>query len=169
MLENVLPFLQSAIESCLLKDTVSQENAQKSAMDVVGSFLDNIFSRDGVMDCSLPIQCRKIPAPQGQMLVSSPQLLSIFHSAPGFTQGQLIRLLLEVYGGSPNAFQVLRCTPVTTEQDLRLFMKRVVQHPICQYLILEVNTLPFQLQEVCCFYFNLINQVDMFCCLILSF
>ena len=140
--------MQSAIESFLLKDTVLQENAQKSAMDVVGSFLDNIFSRDGVVECSLPMQCETISASQGQMLLSSPQMASTFHSAPGFTQGQLIRFLLEVYGGSPNAFQVLRCTPVTVEQDLRLFMKRVVQHSMSQYLILEVNTLPFQLQEV---------------------
>ncbi len=148
MLENLFYFLQSAMESRLFKDTALQEHAQKSAMDVVGSFLGNIFSKEGVIDCSLPMQCRMIFAPQDQILVSSPQISSTIHCAPGFSQGQLIRLLLEVYDGSPNAFQVLRCTPVTVEQDLRLFMKRVVQHPMCQYLILEVNILPFQLQEV---------------------
>ncbi len=118
-------------------------------MDVVGSFLDSIFNKDGVADCSLPMRSETISGSRYQMLTSSSPISSTFHSAPGFTQGQLIRLILEVYGGSPNAFQVLRCTPVTVEQDLRLFMKRATQHPMCQYLVLGVNTLPFQLQEVC--------------------
>ena len=139
-------------------------------MDVVGSFLNNLFSESGILDCSLPMQPSKVSTPLEQTLFSSSQISSTFHSAPGYSQEKIIRLVLKIYGGSPEAFQVLRCTAMTTEQDLRLFMKRVIQHPMCQYLILEVNILPFQLQEVC---FSLIISVyillnNLQCCLFLD-
>jgi hypothetical protein len=55
-----------------------------------------------------------------------------------------------VFGGVPEPFEVFHCRPTVTEEELRLFLnpKRATKHPF-QYLILEVNKLPYQLQEVC--------------------
>ncbi len=70
-------------------------------------------------------------------------------SVLGFTQSQLLRLIISIYGGVPEAFEVYHCRSTSTEEELRLFMnpKRATKRPF-QYLILEVNKLPYRLQEV---------------------
>ena len=119
------------------------QNGQVSAMTSVGSFFNQLFSQQGELeltDCSLPIR----------YINASVQLhdkISILHSVPGYSLSQLLRFILGLYGGPPGAFEVLHCKSGIAEQDLRLFMKRVIQHPR-QYLILEINRLPYQLQEV---------------------
>ena len=71
----------------------------------------------------------------------------ILHYCPGYSQAQLIRLIIFIYNGVPEAFEIFRCHPSTTEEELRVFLKQVAKHPL-QYLILNVNNLPFKLQEV---------------------
>lgn len=58
-----------------------------------------------------------------------------------------ICLILKVFSGIPGAYQVLRCQATTTEEELSLFLERVKQHHT-HYLMLDVNKLPFKLQEV---------------------
>ena len=67
----------------------------------------------------------------------------------GFTQSQLLQLIISIYGGVPEAFEVYHCRPTSTEEELRMFMnpRRATKRPF-QYLILEVNKLPYRLQEV---------------------
>ena len=64
-----------------------------------------------------------------------------------------MRLIISIYGGVPEAFEVFHCRPTTTEEELRLFLnpRRATKKPF-QYMILEVNRLPYPLQEVggCC-------------------
>ena len=69
------------------------------------------------------------------------------HYAPGYTHSQILRLICELYEGVPECFEVFRCRPTTTHEELNLFMERVRHHPL-SYLILQVNKLPFKLQEV---------------------
>ena len=115
------------MESCVNLTTST------SPMDVAGSFLEELFKQQCINSCLLPT-CYE-------------RAVNILHRVPSYSQSQLIRLVLSIYGGPPSAFEVLHCKPSTTEQDLKLFMERVAQHPR-QYLVLEVNHLPYQLQEV---------------------
>ena len=81
----------------------------------------------------------------------SPQGIYQLHYAPGYTQSQLLRLVTEIYDGVPESFEVFYCHPLTTQEELKMFMERVKYHPL-PYLVLQVNKLPFNLQEVCKMY-----------------
>ena len=111
-------------------------------MEVVGSFLDlrYLFDQVELKKCSLPVRYNKEYA-------SLSQANNVLYNASLCTESELVRLILGLYGGPPEAFEFLHCKPTTTEQDLRLLMKRAVQHPRL-YLLAEVNDLPYQLQEV---------------------
>ena len=112
-------------------------------MDVVGAFLAHLFFQD-IDDCCLPKQYNLADSEVSALLQKSSHFL---HSAIGYCQSLLIRLIVGIYGGLPEAFEVLHCNPTTTEQELKLFMKRITLHPR-QYVILEVNRLPYNIQEV---------------------
>ena len=109
-------------------------------MEIVGSFLDHRYLFDQVEVNTLPVRYKKKYA-------SLPQANNVLYNATGYTESELVRLILGLYGGPPEAFEFLHCKPTTTEQDLRLLMKRAVQYPRL-YLLAEVNNLPYQLQEV---------------------
>ena len=125
-----------------------------SPMEAVGSFLTNLFQvlnrqtfsqlpkryNDDLAEFSHSPTTPLSPHPEEEFV-------NVLHSALGFTQGELIGLILRIYGGPPEPFELLHCTGSTTEDDVKLFMKRIHQHSR-QYLVLEVNHLPFQLQEV---------------------
>lgn len=107
-------------------------------MRVVGMFLNMVFNNH-----SLPKRC-------GENVFQhfSPDPTQLLHYCPRYSQFQLIRLIVSIYNGVPEAFEVFHCHPSSTEEEICLFLKRVAKHPL-QYLILEVNRLPFRLQEVC--------------------
>ena len=69
------------------------------------------------------------------------------HYAPKYSQAELVRLIVSIYGGVPESFEVFHCRPTSTEEELSLFLERVAKQPL-RYLVLEVNKLPFRLQEV---------------------
>lgn len=69
------------------------------------------------------------------------------HHCLGYSHVQLIRLITELYEGVPEPFEVFRCSSRTTQEELHLFIERLRHHSLT-YLILEVNKLPFKLQEV---------------------
>ena len=108
-------------------------------MEIVGSFLDHRYQVE-VKKWSLPVRCKKKYA-------HLPQANNVLYNATGYTESELVRLILGLYGGPPEAFEFLHCEPTTTEQELRLLMKRAIHHPRL-YLLAEVNNLPYQLQEV---------------------
>ena len=82
--------------------------------------------------------------------VASREGFSTLHIGLEFSQTQLVLLILQMYNGLPEAFEVLHCTPHTTEQDIQLFMRRIkITEYSRRYLVLEVDVLPFHLQEVC--------------------
>eukprot|EP00731_Ephydatia_muelleri_P021726 Em0014g317a len=70
----------------------------------------------------------------------------VVHSCPGFTQTELIPIILSIFNGVPKPFQIFRCQSSSTQVELDLFLRRAATFPI-PHLILEVNRLPFQLQE----------------------
>ena len=107
-------------------------------MRVVGTFLGMVFNNH-----SLPKRCGENVSRH-----SSSDPTQLLHYCPRYSQLQLICLIISIYDGVPEAFEVFHCHPSSTEEEIRLFLKRVAKHPL-QYLILEVNLLPFRLQEVC--------------------
>ena len=113
-------------------------------MEIVGSFLQTFFS-DRRYCSMMPRRCLVKDRSSSDVSVDAHDIL---YSATNFNQNQLIRLILGVYGGPPEPFEQLRCCKNTTEQDLRMFMKRVLEHPR-KYTIFPVNHLPDYLQEVC--------------------
>ena len=117
-------------------------------MDVVGSFLHHLFSLEDAKHWLLPICSSSRYSETIQSSASSSQLVSVLHCATDYTQSMLIRLVLEIYSGPPEAFEIFHCKPETSEQEVKLFMKRMSHYPR-QYLILEINRLPYQRQEVC--------------------
>ena len=131
------------MESCASKLSLTTST---SPMDVAGSFLKELFNQEHMHNCTLPT-CYERDLDSNFVHYISSKPVNILHSAFCYSQTQLIRLILGIYGGPPGTFEVLHCKPSTTEQELKLFMERVAQHPQ-QYLVLEVNHLPYQLQEV---------------------
>lgn len=127
-----------------LRDTMVSADASFSPMLVVGQFLDALFQdhvlprRCSVKDSmSLPRHLRSITSHFAQPL----------YSCPTYSQMDFLCLILNLFSGVPEAYQVLRCQPSTTEEELSLFLKRVGHHH-SHYLMLGVNRLPFKLQEV---------------------
>ena len=113
-------------------------------MHVVGEFLGMVFNNH-----SLPKRCGE-SLTQSQSITRlslSTEPTQMLHYCPGYSQAQLIRLIVFIYNGVPEAFEVFHCHPTSTEEEVDLFMKRVAKHPL-QYLVLEINRLPFKLQEV---------------------
>ncbi len=124
-------------------------------MDTVGLFLQRLFDNGEVElpECLLPQRynpkfSHQIRSSSKSGMPEVEETPHVLHKTPGYTQNQLIRLIVEIYGGPPEAFEVLHCRPTTSEQDLKLFIKRISMHPSRKYLILEVNALPYKLQEV---------------------
>ena len=121
--------------------------SDKAPMRVVGTFLEMVFREH-----SLPKRCGVgLSRSYSLSQPSSLELSQLLHYCPGYTQAQLIQLTVTIYGGVPEAFEVFRCHPSSTKEELSLFLKRVAKHPL-QYLILGVNLLPFKLQEVCMYH-----------------
>ena len=113
-------------------------------MHVVGMFLETVFTKHSLSNrCGVGL-CRSYSFSQ----LSSPELSQLLHYCPGYSQAQLIQLIVSIYDGVPEAFEVFRCHPSSTKEELSLFLERLAKHPL-QYLILGVNLLPFKLQEVC--------------------
>ena len=127
---------------------------------IVGTFLNSLFE-----DHSLPHRCHpSSPLLRPRSITGSLSLVQEFtqllHFCPGYTQDGLIRVIVGLYSGVPESFEVFHCRSNTTEGELNLFLKRAAKFPL-QYLILEVNKLPYKLQEVRLLYTN--AHTHMYC------
>lgn len=119
-------------------------DANNPPMLVVGQFLNILFR-----DHTLPRRCSvkdSLSLPRHLRSVTS-HFSQPLYSCPTYSQMDFLRLILNIFSGVPEAYQVLRCQASTTEEELSLFLKRVGQHH-SHYLMLDVNKLPFKLQEV---------------------
>lgn len=112
-------------------------------MSVVGKFLNVLFK-----DHTLPRRCLfedSLTSPQYPHVTSD--FAQPLYSCPAHSQLDFLRLILKIFSGIPEAYQVLHCKASTTEEELNKFLKRVENH-YSHYLMLDVNRLPFKLQEV---------------------
>ena len=113
---------------------------------IVGGFLKNLFEEHLLphrCQVTSPLRPRSITA----SLSVAQEFVQLLHFCPNYTQDRLIRVIVGLYDGVPESFEVFHCRPTTTEEELNLFLKRASKYPL-QYLILEVNKLPYKLQEV---------------------
>ena len=110
-------------------------------MEVVGSFLNQLFRLHGN---SSSIPQRSVRIHSSPVHYQQDKLYSV----PGFTQEDLILLILNIYRQPPATYTVFHCHSSTTEQDLKRFTERIIQHQNCHYTMLEINKLPHHLQEV---------------------
>ena len=119
----------------ILPDSSQEQSCKEGAMPAVGHFLKLLQER--VEDYMLPFSTYDEPKEHPLML----------HYGPNYNQTKLIQMIITIYNGIPQPFEFFHCFPDTSEEELHLFMKRAARHPH-QYLLLEVNNLPFKLQEV---------------------
>ena len=77
----------------------------------------------------------------------SHKFIQLLHYCPCFNRSQLIQTVIGICSGVPEAYEVFRCRPSTSVGELKLFLERAVRHSL-RSIVLEVNRLPFKLQEV---------------------
>ena len=106
-------------------------------MLLVGHFL-SILLKDNV----LPQRCSTLNVPQHHLVDPQP-----LYSCLTYSQMDFICLILKIFSGLPESYQVLRCQTTTTMEELSLFEKRV-ENLHAHFLVLDFNKLPFKLQEV---------------------
>ena len=113
---------------------------ERTPMHIVGEFIALLFEQ---------LSSDKLKKRRPCVEHSSVQATYILHSLPGYSQSEIMRLIIQIYGGVPEFFEVLRCQNITTKEDLRLFLNpmRATKQPF-QYLVLEVNRLSYHVQEV---------------------
>ena len=124
----------------------SAVDMDKSPMRVVGMFLSVLLQNH-----ALPRRCsvskdKTLSFPRHIRNFSN-YLAQPLYFCPTYSQTDFLCLILNLFNGIPESYQVLRCQATTTEEELGLFLKRVEQH-MAHYLMLDVNRLPFKLQEV---------------------
>ena len=140
---NLLALLHLQYE--LTEGTLKDIKRDDPPMSVVGKFLEELFTNH-----QLPTRLDPPSLLRPRSLTSlslSHDFTQLLHYCPAFTQGQLIQMVVKISSGVPEAFEVFRCHPTTTEGELTLFLKRSAKHRL-RSLVLEVNKLPFKLQEV---------------------
>jgi len=114
-------------------------------MHIVGQFLGKLFANHTLPKRSEAPQLFK--ARSLTALSLSQDFTQLLYYCPNYSQGDLIRVVLGICQGVPEAYEVFRCHPSTTEGELSLFLKRAARHSL-RSIVLEVNKLPFKLQEV---------------------
>ena len=104
-------------------------------MQKVGIFLDDVLQQQHPMDdnaCSEALR----------------ELSQPLYPCSTYSQMQLLCLVLKIiFTEIPNTRNVLRCRTTTMEEELCLFLTRAKKKH-SKYLVLNVNKLPFKLQEV---------------------
>ena len=128
-------FLQRTLEICKTKFIAKDEDTSLATpMEFVGVFLQSVYDE----------LCVHIP----QKEVVSSKSPVVLHYTPGYSQDQLMKLLLELYHDNlPESYEFLKCFPSCTENELCLFFDRV-NGVSSIYTVIGVNDLPFTLQEV---------------------
>ena len=131
--------LQKELDSCR-KTFIKGE----PPIQVVGEFLRGVFdvSRLPCRSALLPITVRRRASHS-----TSFDFIQVLHYCPNYSQCQLIQTIIGICSGVPEAFEIFHCQSSTTEEELSLFLERTVHHSL-RSILLEVNRLPFKLQEV---------------------
>lgn len=108
------------------------------AIDAVGAFLTELENSRTLQSCGLPSLA---------LTTSEMRRPLLLHYASNFSHFDLIRLIIRIYEGLPQPYEILHCNHQTSEEEISLFMKRALKYPR-QYMMLEVDKLTYRIQEV---------------------
>ena len=109
----------------------------ENPMEVVGIYLDKIVNPEILKQFYLPKRFKQ-PVVPGLIL----------HVTQEYSQLELIKLIISECKGIPESYDILFCMPMSTKEEIQSFMKRVKMASQRHMFILEVNNLPYSLQEV---------------------
>lgn len=119
-----------------------EDYGSRCPMLVVGQFLQALLS-----DHTLPHRHSTVSLSRHQPSITT-YFAQPLYFCPSYTQMDFLCLILNIFSGIPESYQIFRCQTSTTEEELGLFLKRVEMYRT-HYLMLNVNKLAFKLQEVC--------------------
>ena len=145
-ISNVCINLHTSLQSLVRNESYfDAQDSNLTPMHLVGAFLSALFENSDLSTSSL--KRRRVSSVLYRSM--SQESTHILHSCKNFTASQLVRTIIGIFGGVPEPFEVFHCRPTATEEELRLFLNpaRATKQPF-QFLILEVNKLPYHLQEV---------------------
>ena len=114
-------------------------DSQEPPMLMVGQFLNILLKEHSIFSPDLMSMPRHH--------VSSTICNQPLYFCSSYSNANCLRFILEIFSKIPEAYQVLRCQTTTSEEELELFLKRALTQPN-YYLLLDINKLPFKLQEV---------------------
>jgi len=145
-LQDSLSMLRS--ELCNLE----QMNEASIPLRVCGMFLDTLFKHSEIVDYSPQKYNNERHFTHSvlihKLISHTTDSMEVLHSAPDFTQEELISIVVNIYHGRlPQPYEFFRCHENSTAHQLKLFLTRAINHPLT-FVILKVNLLPINLQEV---------------------
>ena len=155
----VVVFMSTCFHEFLYFQKVLVDGTGESPVHIVGGFLSHLFQGHVLpqgSSCSPMQSTLFFPRLRTRSVSWKYEYAQSLHYCANFSQGELICHIISLYShvpesvgkrGIPECFEVLRCQSTTSEEELSLFLKRASQYPR-QYIVLEVNKLPYKLQEV---------------------
>ncbi len=73
-------------------------------------------------------------------------------NAVGISEPELFRLIIQLYedtpAGLPQNFELMWCSPNTTENEISLFLERMAHCPGSRFMAINVNALPHALRDL---------------------
>ena len=122
-----------------------RDSKDDSHMVQVGKFLDTLLKGHTLPD-------RYLCEEDFSSIPRSPDSITSYFDKPlysciNWSQMDLQCLILRIFKAVPRSYQILRCQATTTEEELKLFLKRIEKH-CSDYIMLDINKLPLKLQEV---------------------
>ena len=137
----MIPYINFVVQEKLWLPMLSTTDPVDS-MNALGICLTKLMCLEDIKEYQLPNRlCHHEKKELGFRL----------HSARHCSYSKLIALIINLKGGVPEAYDILRCGPHITKYDLEKFFRRA-KLPCCQHqpsFILEVNKLAYHVQEVC--------------------
>ena len=139
-----LDVVSDSVSHCYTDMQVNAPTSADNPFELCGKFLEVLVSDHNAANYLYPkrrmmaeIPMAEIPMPEGH----------IVHGAHKFSPDQVFRLLLQIYQGLPESFEVMRCTSITSREELDLFLQRAVVFQYRTFVMVNVDRLSTNLQE----------------------
>ena len=131
--------VSDSVSHCYTDMQVNVPTSADNPFELCGKLLEVLVSDRNAANYLYPKRrmMAEIPMPEGH----------IVHGAHKFSPDQVFRLLLQIYQGLPESFEVMRCTSVTSREDLDLFLQRAVVFQSRTFVMVNVDRLSTNLQE----------------------
>ena len=139
----IIKCINQYLQETLLQARQKMNSVAHLNMRVIGHILRMLFTEKGYYISLVTTGSQLKSTTTSVATTPADTLFSVSNSG----HSTLFYLVLTVFGRAPEPFEYIKCSPATTEEELKIFMKRILQHP-GMYIILHVDCLPHFLQEV---------------------